>query len=321
MIVILQLNLFGEPTKIKAKKEVDLQSKIKRAVLLLQSVAKGYDGDIEIAYSGGKDSDVILHLAQMAGIRYRVIYHNTTIDPPGTIQHALANGAEVIRPEHSFFQLIELMGLPNRFQRHCCRYLKEFKTLDKVEMGIRKAESIRRNKSYAEPTECRYYGAKIEQNHVEAIYPILEWTDKDVVDFIEQEHINIHPLYRYKSGVIDPRRRLGCMCCPLVYYKKRLRAFKERPGMVRAYCRAAEKYRLSHPEVDTVRKYADVYQWFFREVFFNKQKKWELWFEANKTSAFGITDYRRYLMDYFKIDLPEIKIEINKENKSAESIK
>lgn len=124
--VLLQLNLFGEPDKIEVKEEVDLQAKIKRAVRLLQAVAKGYDGDIEIAYSGGKDSDVILRLAQMAGIRHRVIYHNTTIDPPGTIQHALANGAEVIRPERTFFQLVEQMGLPNRFQRHCCRYLKEW---------------------------------------------------------------------------------------------------------------------------------------------------------------------------------------------------
>ena len=305
--VLLQLNLFGEPDKIEVKEEVDLQTKIKRAVRLLQAVAKGYDGDIEIAYSGGKDSDVILRLAQMAGIRYRVIYHNTTIDPPGTIQHALANGAEVIRPERTFFQLVEQMGLPNRFQRHCCRYLKEFKTLDKAVMGIRKAESTKRDKSYAEPTECRYYGAKIEQNHVEAIYPILEWTDKDVVDFIEQEHIDIHPLYRFKNGKIDPRRRLGCMCCPLAYYKKRLRAFKEHPGMVRAYCRAAEKYRQSHPDVETVGKYADVYQWFFREVFFERQKKWDRWLADNNASAFGITDYRQYLMDYFKVDLPEVK--------------
>lgn len=303
---LIQTNLFGEPTVIETKEEADLQTKVRQAVRLLQSVANGYEGDIEIAYSGGKDSDVILRLAQMAGIRHRVIYHNTTIDPPGTIQHAMQNGAEVIRPDRSFFQLIEQMGLPNRFQRHCCRYLKEFKTLDKAVMGIRKAESTKRDKTYAEPTECRYYGAKIEQNHVEAIYPILDWTDKDVVEFIEQEHIDVHPLYRFKNGRIDPRRRLGCMCCPLAYYKKRLTQFKTYPSMVRAYCRAAQIYREKHPEVETVRKYHDVYQWFFREVFFERQKKWERWLADNENSAFSIRDYRKHLMDYFGIDLPEI---------------
>lgn len=41
-----------------------LQKKIDRSIRLLQSVQKRYDGEIEIAYSGGKDSDVILQLAK-----------------------------------------------------------------------------------------------------------------------------------------------------------------------------------------------------------------------------------------------------------------
>lgn len=41
-----------------------LQKKIDQALKLLQSVAMGYDGQIEVAYSGGKDSDVILQLAK-----------------------------------------------------------------------------------------------------------------------------------------------------------------------------------------------------------------------------------------------------------------
>ena len=64
----------------KLKKKVDF------AIKLLQSIPQ--DGDIEVSYSGGKDSDVILELAKMAGIPYRAIYKNTTIDPPGTIAHA-----------------------------------------------------------------------------------------------------------------------------------------------------------------------------------------------------------------------------------------
>lgn len=35
-----------------------------------------------LAYSGGKDSDVILELAKMAGVKYRAVYNVTTIDPP-----------------------------------------------------------------------------------------------------------------------------------------------------------------------------------------------------------------------------------------------
>lgn len=81
----------------------NLQRKIDRAIRLLQSVQKRYDGEIEIAYSGGKDSDVILQLAKEAGIRYRAIYKNTTIDPPGTLGHVREMGVEILRTKVTFF--------------------------------------------------------------------------------------------------------------------------------------------------------------------------------------------------------------------------
>ena len=64
----------------------ELQQKVERAVKLIQSA--GADGKtVEVAYSGGTDSDVILNLTRMAVIKYQAIYKNTTIDPPGTIKH------------------------------------------------------------------------------------------------------------------------------------------------------------------------------------------------------------------------------------------
>lgn len=141
----------------------NLQRKIDRAIRLLQSVQKRYDGEIEIAYSGGKDSDVILQLAKEAGIRYRAIYKNTTIDPPGTWGHVREMGVEILRAKASFFHLVAQKGFPSRFSRFCCEKLKEYKVLDKSVIGVRKAESRKRNERYNEPTQCRYYGAKTEK--------------------------------------------------------------------------------------------------------------------------------------------------------------
>ena len=106
----------------------DLYTKVNQSVKLLKTVAKTIDGPIELCYSGGKDSDVILRLAQMAGINYRAIYKNTTIDPPGTIKHCRYNGVEIIQPKRTFFQIIEKSGFPNRFHRFCCSELKEYNT-------------------------------------------------------------------------------------------------------------------------------------------------------------------------------------------------
>lgn len=177
----------------------NLQRKIDRAIRLLQSVQKRYDGEIEIAYSGGKDSDVILQLAKEAGIRYRAIYRNTTIDPPGTWGHVREMGVEILRAKASFFHLVAQKGFPSRYSRFCCEKLKEYKVLDKSVIGVRKAESRKRNERYNEPTQCRYYGAKTEKNHVELIYPILEWTDEDVRDFIIDRKLKLAPIY-YNGG-------------------------------------------------------------------------------------------------------------------------
>lgn len=190
----------------------NLQKKTDRAIRLLQGVQNGYDGEIEVAYSGGKDSDVILQLAKEVGIRFRAIYRNTTIDPPGTIVHVERMGAEILRPKETYFQLVAKKGFPNRFSRFCCEKLKEYKVMDKCIMGVRKSESSKRNERYNEPTECRWYGRKTEANHVEAIYPILDWTDDDVLAFAEDRHLTLAPVYYTNRGGKSTYRNVLAAC-------------------------------------------------------------------------------------------------------------
>lgn len=275
----------------------DLQKKIDTAIRLLQSVAPTNGEAIEVAYSGGKDSDVILQLVKESGIKYRAIYKNTTIDAVGTVAHAKEMGAEVLMPKDglTFFKLIEQNGLPNRFMRFCCKYLKEYKVLDKAVMGIRKAESRKRSERYSEPTECKFYGAN--KDHVEAIYPILDWTDKDVEDFIKDRKIKCAPIYYDSEGNFHVERRLGCMCCPLQSVGKRLESFKEHPNMVKAYARALKKFRDTHPDSKSAKNFKNEYEQLVRDFFFERNDDWELWIEG----LFGRADCKKYLEDYFNI--------------------
>lgn len=107
----------------------ELEHKVDLAVRLLRSIPQ--DCEIELSYSGGKDSDVILELANMSDIPFRAIYKNTTIDPPGTLKHVKENGVEVMQPKSTFFKLIENFRLPSRFYRFCCSELKEYKVCDR----------------------------------------------------------------------------------------------------------------------------------------------------------------------------------------------
>ena len=82
-----------------------LERKTEQAIKLIQSAAKKANEagqPLEICYSCGKDSEVILALAKMSGVNYRAIYKITSIDPAGTIKHATEKGVELVRPKETF---------------------------------------------------------------------------------------------------------------------------------------------------------------------------------------------------------------------------
>ena len=276
----------------------ELQKKVDFAIKLLQSIPQ--DGDIEISYSSGKDSDVILELAKMAGIPYRAIYKATTIDPPGTIAHAREMGAEVVRPQKTFFQLVSEFGYPNRFQRFCCSVLKEYKICDRAVQGIRRSESRKRAEKYKEPEVCRVYSAK---EKVKVYLPILEWTDEDVAEFIKERNIKCHPLY-YQGGQFDVTQRLGCMGCPLASRKKRIQFFKEKPKWLKAWIRAGQKWYISEAYQNGNSKYhfkdafeAMGYLLYCDNIEQLKEKTYGL---------FGDFDWKEFLQKEFKIDMSDI---------------
>ena len=277
----------------------ELQKKVDFAIKLLQSIPQ--DGDIEISYSGGKDSDVILELAKMAGIPYRAIYKNTTIDPPGTIAHAKEAGAEIIRPEKTFFQLIREKGLPNRFRRFCCESLKEYAICPRSIQGIRRAESVKRAKNYKEPEICRTYPGK---KKVRVYLPILEWTDEDVAEFIKERNIKCHPLY-YKDGQFDVTQRLGCMGFPLASRKKRIQVFKDNPRWLKAWIRAGQKWYTSekYQNGKAKFKFKDAFEAMGYMLYCGNMEDFK---EKTYSMLFGDFDWKEFLQKEFNIDMSDI---------------
>ena len=276
----------------------ELEKKVERAIRLLQSIPQ--DGDIELSYSGGKDSDVILELAKMAGIPYRAIYKATTIDPPQTIAHAREMGAEVIHPKKTFFQLVSKSGFPSRFQRFCCSALKEYKIYDRAIQGIRRSESRKRAENYKEPEICRVYSAK---EKVKVYLPILEWTNQDVEEFIKERNIKCHPLY-YRRGQFDVTQRLGCMGCPLASRKKRIQEFMENPKLLKAWIRAGQKRYTSEAYQNGKAnfKFKDAFEAMGYMLYCENIED----FKEKTHTLFGEFDWKEFLQKEFKIDMSDI---------------
>ena len=269
-----------------------LKKKVEQAIKLLQSIKT--DEPIEVAYSGGKDSDVILELAKMAGIKYRSIYKNTTIDPPGTIKHCKDKEVEVLQPKMKFFDIVRKNGFPTMRARFCCKYLKEYKILDYVIIGVRKSESHKRAKLYQEPIMCYRYSSK---DKAQRIMPILTWTNDDVEEFIMKRHIKCAPIYYDEKGNFDVTKRLGCMACPLK--SKRLEDFEKYPNLVKAWVNAGMVWWNTHPNANSHKKFESVYDLFVHNVFFDSYAKFREW----KYNLFETVDCKKFLEDYFKIKL------------------
>lgn len=274
-----------------------LQKKVDFAVKLLQSIPQ--DGDIEVSYSGGKDSDVILELAKMAGIPFRAIYKNTTIDPPGTIKHCKDNGVEVLEPKVNFFDLVRKNGSPTRWARFCCRYLKEYKVLDRAIQGIRRSESTKRAIRYKEPEECRNYGKGAK---LKVYLPILEWTNEDVAEFIAERGIKCHPLYYDENGNFHPERRLGCMICPLMSQTKLRERCKQYPKFLRLMIKAYQEYYDNHQGKKSHERFRDAYDERFYALFCTNMNEFRDKVTGGMFPEIAI-DPKSFMEDYFKIDL------------------
>jgi len=275
-----------------------LKKKVDFAIKLLQSIPQD-SGAIEVSYSGGKDSDVILELAKMSGIPYRAIYKNTSIDPPGTIAHCKENGVEILAPKITFFDLVKKKGCPTRRARFCCQYLKEYKVLDRAVQGIRRSESTKRAERYKEPEVCRIYGSK--KNKCRVYLPILEWTDDDVKEFIEERGIKCHPLYYDEQGNFHVERRLGCIGCPMRADNGKS-DFLKYPKFLKQLIRCAQIYLDTHPHVHAVTKFGNGYNMVFHDIFTHSYEEYQCLVGGGMFPETAI-DTKKFMEDYFKIEL------------------
>ena len=107
-----------------------------------------------VAFSGGKDSQCIYHLCQMAGVKFDAHYNVTSVDPPELVQFIRRNypDVEFTVPHDKDGKRISMWSLiperlmpPTRIVRYCCQQLKETQGEGRVTVtGVRWAESANR---------------------------------------------------------------------------------------------------------------------------------------------------------------------------------
>lgn len=214
------------------------------------------------AFSGGKDSVAIKHLARMAGVNVRWHHNLTTIDPPELVRFVIREHADVMinRPSMHMLRMAVDRGFPTRRGRWCCKEYKEtFRPPGFLIMGIRAEESARRRAQWAPVTPLR-------KSRTTAILPILEWDSEYLWEFIHSEGIPYCGLYD------DGFKRLGCVGCPMSG-KQRIADFARWPGIEKQWKRAFE--RIWEKRSGSIQR--NGVEWFGNRFFDGWQGMWHWW--------------------------------------------
>lgn len=213
-----------------------------------------------LAFSGGKDSIVLYHLAQRAGVKFDAHFHVTTVDPPEIMRYVRDNypNVEWHKPPKSMFKLIEEKKMPpTRMVRYCCHHLKEMGGENRyVLTGIRWAESNKRKTRKV--VELSY---KDKSKHF--VHPIIDWTDDDVWDYIQSNNIEYCSLYD------EGFSRIGCIMCPMARLSQRKMEAERYPKFYNAYMRAfrrmLNKYEFEGTPKRVWKSPEEVMEWWMGE--------------------------------------------------------
>jgi phosphoadenosine phosphosulfate reductase len=251
-----------------------------------ESLALKYDSKdgFWLGFSGGKDSQALLHIAQLAGVKFKARFSPTSVDPPEVIRFIREEYPEVefLPVEKSIYnEFIERKCLPSMKLRWCCAVYKENKAPNKVTLvGVRHAESTKRSKRNSVEVSGHKFSGDLEgfeewrekskakkvkaaknkakklhqldewDEHKEQmincingkdqiiISPIIEWTDEDVWEFLNNV-VQVPHCELYDKG----RHRIGCICCPMASIKNTLRDIEEYPYVKEKWIKAIMEIR------------------------------------------------------------------------------
>lgn len=207
-----------------------------------------------LAFSGGKDSQALYHIAKLAGVKFKAHMNLTSVDPPEVIRFVKRNypDVELIKPKMSIYDMaLKKHLIPTRTIRWCCAEFKETSGAGKVTLtGIRKQESTRRSKREEIEISGHKFSGNFDQwsEHEEKmvtcvggkdkilVSPILYWTERDVWEFLN-EVVKVPHCSLYDEG----SRRIGCILCPMSNYKQKIKDCQRFPHAKHKWIQTIQK--------------------------------------------------------------------------------
>lgn len=248
-----------------------------------ERLAMNYDPDdgYFLAFSGGKDSQALYHVAVLGGVKFKAHMNLTSVDPPEVIRFVKKQYPDVAltKPKDSIYNIAVKMGiLPTMRTRWCCQEFKEMAGAGKVTLiGIRKQESTRRAKrKEVEISNHKFQGTleqlddyREEQNEKRRKkrsqkrdgVNITNATDEKTLGCIHgKESLLISPIidwtesdvWEFLNNVVrvphcelydQGWHRIGCINCPMASHKQKLIENERWPHVKRNWIKTITRIR------------------------------------------------------------------------------
>ncbi len=196
---------------LKANLHALAEMESKAVVFILREVRKR--SYLFVSYSGGKDSTVVLKLAERSGLSFKVYFNDTGLEMPETLRLAerTLSRYEGIRGEagDEFWRLIQGFGPPARDYRWCCKVCKLAPT-HRAMGGFQNALMLVGQRRF-ESASRRRAPAIWRNKWVPAVLsasPVNSWTALAVWLYIRWRSLSYNQLY--EAGF----DRIGCFMCP-----------------------------------------------------------------------------------------------------------
>jgi len=117
-----------EPWQLEFRRRLPLDIKIKMSLRRIKLYYDHFEGDVYVAFSGGKDSTVLLHLVRQIYPDVVGVYVNTGLEFPeiNEFVQTIPN-VVTIKPKMSFYQVIKDYGYP-LISKEQAQYIRQYRT-------------------------------------------------------------------------------------------------------------------------------------------------------------------------------------------------
>lgn len=238
-----------------------------------------------VCYSGGKDSDAIRILCELANVPFELHYNLTTADAPETVNYIRSiHNVNIDKAYYPNGEHITMWNLivtkkfpPTRKVRYCCSELKEIGGKGRMKVtGVRWSESVSRSQNsgliniigkkrkvekYAESNDIGYENSKsggIILNYdnddsrrlTEFCYRTTNTMINPIIDWSENDVWQFLHYYGCESNPLYKCgfSRVGCIGCPLGGSRSQRFEFSLYPKIRDNYIRAFDKMVKKYPD-------------------------------------------------------------------------